>query len=112
MAKNLGISEGWLNNQVASLGTRLGKGWKSKCSVIYKGKAVTLKCISRQDLINLKLHATVARKGKDYEDILWLKPTRKELQIAKDYTLKQDDADTFAVFVNGYVAEIMKDLGI
>lgn len=111
VAKKLRINEGWLNNKVSPLGKRLGKNWKSKCTVVFKGKSILLKCISRQDLINSKLHATVDRQSADYNDILWLKPTLKELEVAKAYTIKQNNSETYKVFVNGYISEIKKDLG-
>ncbi|MCM0606006.1 MAG: hypothetical protein KA715_07935 [Xanthomonadaceae bacterium] len=111
MQKKIRINESWLNNKVSPLGKRLGKNWKSKCNIIFKGNAVTLKSISRQDLINSKLHAAVDRRSKDYNDILWLKPTLSELEFAKKYTLKQSEAETFEVWVNGYISEIKKDLG-
>jgi hypothetical protein len=111
VAIKLRISDTWLNNTVSPLGKRLGKNWKSKCTVIFKGNAITLKCISRQDLINSKLHATVDRRSKDYHDILWLKPTPTELELAKKYTLKQNETENYVIWVNGYVSELKKDLG-
>ena len=35
VAKQLKIPTTWLNNQVAPLGARLGKGWKSKCQTLF-----------------------------------------------------------------------------
>lgn len=110
VAKKLRIGESWLNNKVSPLGKRMGKNWKSKCTVLFKGKAILLKCISRQDLINSKLHAAVDRR-KDYNDILWLKPSLAELDLAKEYTLKQSEIETYEVWVNGFISEIKKDLG-
>lgn len=112
VAKQLKISTTWLNNQVTPLGTRLGKGWKSKCQTLFQGGAVTLKAISRQDLISSKLHAAVDRQAVDYTDIIWLKPTKQELEIAKKYTLKQGKVETYEVFVKHYVLELMNELGI
>jgi hypothetical protein len=110
VAQKLQISETWLNNNVSSLGQRLGKNWKTKCTTLFTGKAVTLKSISRQDLINLKLHATVERQSQDYKDLLWLKPTTEELASAREYTLKQNSAKTYVVFVDAYISELKKDL--
>lgn len=112
VAKTLKISVTWLNNQVTPLGARLGKDWKSKCQTLFQGNAVTLKAISRQDLISSKLHAAVDRQAVDYMDILWLKPTKQELEIAKKYTLKQGKVETYEVFVNHYIRELMNELGI
>lgn len=110
VAEKLKISETWLNNKVSSLGQRLGKNWKTKCTTLFTGKAITLKSISRQDLINSKLHATVDRHSQDYKDLLWLRPTSKELALAREYTLKQNPAETYPVFVDAYISELKKDL--
>ena len=112
VAKQLKISKTWLNNQVTPLGARLGKGWKNKCQTLFQGSAVTLMTISRQDLISSKLHAAVDRQAVDYTDIIWLKPTKQELDIAKAYTLKQGTIETYEVWVNHYVQELMNELGI
>jgi hypothetical protein len=112
VAEKLKISETWLNNKVASLGQRLEKNWKSKCTTLFTGKAITLKSISRQDLINSKLHATVDRHSQDYKDLLWLRPTQKELILARAYTVKQNPAETYSVFVDAYISELKKDLKI
>jgi hypothetical protein len=112
VAKKLQIGQDWLNNQVHPLGKRLGKDWKLKCQCVYQGKAITLKSISRQDLINSKFHATIERTGKDYTDILWLKPTLEELETARNYALKLGATENYPIFVTGYFNEIKKDLGL
>lgn len=110
VAEKLKISETWLNNNVSSLGQRLGKNWKTKCATLFTGKSITLKSISRQDLINSKLHATVERHSQDYKDLVWLRPTQEELTLARTYTLKQNSAETYAVYVDAYILELKKDL--
>jgi len=112
VAQKLKIPTTWLNNQVTPLGGRLSKGWKSKCQVLFEGDGVVLKAISRQDLISSKLHAAVDRASIDFSDILWLRPTKEELAKAKEYTLKQGTVETYEVFVNHYIQELMNELGI
>lgn len=112
VAKKLKINPDWLNTKVTPLGDRLGKGWKKKCTTLFQGDAVTLKVISRQDLINSKVHAAVDRQSADYTDVLWLKPSLKELGLAKEYTLKQNYEETYERFVNYYIQELKNDLGL
>ncbi len=112
VAKRLKIPPTWLNNQVTPLGARLSKGWKSNCQKLFEGNVVTLKSLSRQDLISSKFHAAIERQSIDYNDILWLKPTKQELNAAKEYALKQGQTETYEVFVNHYVQELMNELGI
>ena len=113
VAKKLNLSEDWLNNKVNSLGKRLGKGWKSKTVLLYEGKSIKLMGLSRQHLINSKLHAAVDRKGEDYQDLLFLNPDSVEIGIAEEYTLKQkSDVETYSVFVKAWVKELKNDLGL
>ena len=112
VADRLGISSEWLNNKVAPLEERLPKGWKKFCSPIFSGKALILMSISRQDLINSKLHAAIERRAQDYKDLVWLKPTSQELQIAQEYTLKQGTTETYEMYVNYYIKELKNDLKI
>jgi hypothetical protein len=112
VAKKLKIQDDWLNNKVSSLSRRLGKGWKRKAVVLFEGKAITLMGLNRQDLISSKLHAAIDRKGEDYEDLLFLKPSIAEIEIARKYVLKQkSDVETSEVFINAWVKELRNDLG-
>lgn len=112
VAKKLGIQEDWLNNKVSSLGKRLAKGWKKKTVVLFDGEAITLMGLNRQDLISSKLHAAIDRKGEDYEDLLFLKPSVDEIEVARAYVLKQkNDFETSEVFINAWVRELKNDLG-
>jgi hypothetical protein len=112
VAQKLGIQEGWLNNNVSSLGKRLARGWKKKAIVLFDGSAVTLMGLDRQDLISSKLHAAIDRKGEDYQDLLFLKPTIAEIEIARNYVIKQkSDLETSEIFINAWIRELKNDLG-
>ena len=111
VSNKLRINEKWMNNRVAPLGDRMGKGWREKCQVIFQGKSITLFSISRQDLINSKLHASVDRRKSDFLDLVWLSPTLNEIDIAMEYTLKRDKSATYPVFVNAFVNLLKKELG-
>lgn len=112
VAKKLGIQEDWLNNKVSSLGKRLAKGWKKKTVVLFDGEAITLMGLNRQDLISSKLHAAIDRKGEDYDDLLFLKPSNDEIEVAREYVLKQKiDLETSEVFINAWIRELKNDLG-
>lgn len=112
VAKKLGLQEDWLNNKVSSLGRRLEKGWKKKTVVLFEGSAITLMGLNRQDLISSKLHAAIDRKGEDYNDLLFLKPSIAEIENARNYVIKQkDDLETSEVFIDAWVRELKNDLG-
>lgn len=103
VAIKLRYSPDWLNNNVASLEDRLERGWKKRCSPIFSGRSLEVLSISRQDLINSKLHAAVDRQKYDLDDLIWLQPTDSELEIAAEYAIKQDDSENRPVFVNAFV---------
>lgn len=112
VAKKIQIQEDWLNNKVSSLGKRLEKGWKKKTVVLFEGAAITLMGLNRQDLISSKLHAAIDRKGEDYEDLLFLHPSSDEIEVGREYVLKQkSDLETSEVFVNAWIRELKNDLG-
>jgi hypothetical protein len=113
--KQLGYAPSWLNNDVADLGRRLGKGWKKTCTVVFNGEGLCLMSLSRQNLINSKLHAAVQRKAQDMDDLIFLRPDSSELEAAAEYATEQgvaDGVETFGVWVNHYVRELKKDLGL
>jgi len=113
VAKKLDLEKDWLNNNFFPLGKRLGRGWKKKTVVLFKGKALTLMGLDRQDLINAKLHAAIDRRGEDYDDLLFLKPNLKELKLAETYVLHlKKDLETAEVFVRQWVKELKHDLGL
>ncbi len=112
VAKKLKYPEDWLNNKASPILDRLPVNWEDHLITVFTGKAVTIKSISRQDLISAKLHAAVDRKAADYDDILDLNPTVLELDRARDYCLRLAQHETYEIWVNGYVKLLKKDLGI
>ncbi|HLE01566.1 MAG TPA: DUF6036 family nucleotidyltransferase [Bdellovibrionota bacterium] len=112
VAKKLKCREDWLNNRVNPIIERLPVNWEDHLVTLFTGKAVTVKSISRQDLICAKLHAAVDRKGLDFSDVIDLKPTAAEIEVARQYCLKQAQTETYEVWVNGYVNLLKKDLGV
>jgi hypothetical protein len=89
----------------------LGRGWKRKTVLLFQGNAIILMGLNRQDLINAKLHAAIDRKGEDYEDLLFLKPTLPEIKLAEKYVLKQNkNMETASVFIKAWIKELKNDL--
>lgn len=111
VARKLRISEDWLNNKVTPLAERLSSDWMCHCIQVFTASHLSVYSISRQDLINAKLHAAVDRYAQDYNDLIDIRPTEQELETAREYTLKQGDTETYGVFVNGIVKSLRKDLG-
>jgi hypothetical protein len=112
VAKKLKSPETWLNNQVNSLIERLPKDWEDHLVTVYTGQAITVRSISRQDMINAKLHAAIDRRAADFDDLIHLKPSSVEIENARVYCLKQTPTETYEVWVNGYVKLLKKELNL
>lgn len=112
VARKLRISEEWLNNKVSPLGKRLQPGWQIRSVRAFESKNLTVFALSRQDLICAKLHAAVDRHAEDYNDLIAIKPNLEELAIARIYTLKLGDTETYQVFVDGILNILKKELGL
>ncbi len=111
VAKKLRISEDWLNNKVSPIADRLEKNWKKKCVGVFAGDHLVVFSLSRQDLINSKLHAATSRHGEDINDLVELSPTPLEFQRAKEYTLKvMEDLKTAEVFISGIIQVVKREL--
>jgi hypothetical protein len=112
IAKKLNYPEDWLNNKVHPIIERLPEEWEDHLIVVYSGKAVTIRTLSRQDLISAKLHAAIERRAADYADLIDLKPTLAEIDLADAYCLRQGTNETYANLVRGYARQLKKDLGL
>jgi hypothetical protein len=85
------LQEDWLNNGPASLIGQLNPGWQERLQTIFVGRAITLSCLGRKDLLASKLFALCDR-GTDLGDCLALAPTRNELNELLPW-LEQQDAN-------------------
>ncbi|MCO6431397.1 MAG: hypothetical protein J5J00_11095 [Deltaproteobacteria bacterium] len=56
-AKSQGLNEGWLNNGPASLLGELPDGWQERRQKAFKGKAIVLLTLGREDTLRAKLYA-------------------------------------------------------
>jgi hypothetical protein len=112
VAKKLRIADDWLNNKVNPIASRLSPDWKEHCIEALKLSHLTIYSLCRQDLINAKLHAATDRRAGDISDLVDLKPTLAELAAARKHVLKQNDSETYSVFVDGVINLIKKDIGL
>lgn len=101
VARDLGISEKWLNNQPhseASFG--LPKGIEKRLKRYEYGKTLIIYFIGRLDQIHFKLHAAVDQGvGRHVDDLLALKPTEGEMELAAKWVLTQDAGEQFPLIL-------------
>lgn len=74
--------ENWINSTGSAFSYELPQGWRERSIVFFKGKVLTVKTLSRIDLIFTKFLAELDR-GEDLEDLKSLKPTKNDLEKIK-----------------------------
>ena len=104
------LAEDWLNNGPASLIHDLEIGWQDRTTLLYMGQHLTIRVLSRQDLIFSKLYAMCDRR-EDIRDLLAMKVTNEDLQIAGTLVKEKDGNPNWPEWVNICIAEIITERG-
>lgn len=89
IAKQFGLKPNWLNDEAAIYAHRLPAGWKGRLHTVGVFDALTVRIVSRMDLLALKLMG-ISHRPWDLEDIEALKPTAEEIDFLKDYLDQQE----------------------
>ena len=110
IAQKHNLAEDWLNNGPASLIHDLEIGWQDRTTLLYMGQHLTIRVLSRQDLIFSKLYAMCDRR-EDIRDLLAMKVTNEELQIAGTLVKEKDGNPNWPEWVNICIAEIITERG-
>ena len=105
ISHELGLSEQWLNNGPEDLRTHLDKDWEGRCSIVFKGSALTVHALHRLDLIKTKLWAACDRH-EDIPDLLSLNPTDAELLEAKHWVLKCHTSEIWPKLVKACLQDL------
>jgi hypothetical protein len=100
------LNDDWLNNGPASLMRDLPQGWAARLVPAFVGKAMTLSCLGRLDLLRSKLFALCDR-GIDLPDCLALAPTSSELAELEPWLAERDSNPQWTA----HVREVLGDLG-
>ncbi len=104
------LADDWLNNGPASLIHDLEIGWKDRTTLLYRGPHLTIRVLSRHDLIFSKLYAMCDRR-EDIRDLLAMQVTDGELQIAGLQVKNKDDNPNWPKWVDICIAEIIEERG-
>ena len=104
-SKGTVLRDDWLNNGPTSLVSQLPPGWRDHLQVIFRGSAVVLRCLGRDDLLRSKLFALCDR-GIDMADCLALAPTADEIRMLLPWLEHQDANPDWPA----HVRETMMDL--
>lgn len=109
--EDLGLNRDWLNNGPQTLKVDLPRGWRNRIQTLYKGKALKLHTLGREDFLKSKLYAYCDRTTPDFEDLKDLKPTKKELVDAIDWVKQRDTHSGWPAHVEKAFNFLMKALG-
>lgn len=100
------IAEDWLNNGPASLVRQLPADWRDHLRTVFKGRAIRLESLGRDDLLRSKLFALCDR-ALDLGDCIALAPTKEELVALLPWLEAQDGNPGWPA----HVRETLADLG-
>ena len=103
------LADDWLNNGPSSLADVLPRGWRARTRVVFEGRAITLRCLGRRDLLRSKLFALCDR-GIDLGDCLALRPTAVELDAVAPWLERQDAHPDWAAHVRATFEELRRRL--
>ncbi|MCB0411455.1 MAG: hypothetical protein KDD22_02945 [Bdellovibrionales bacterium] len=86
--EQFGMKMGWLNTAGLIFSRNFPEGWETRTVEVFNGKSLKVKSLGRSDLISTKFQALCDRaKATDREDMKALKPTDKELKVARDWVI-------------------------
>jgi hypothetical protein len=97
VAEDLGLDENWLNTGPKDLVEYgLPAGFEKRLQSRKYGKLLTIYFVGRLDQIHFKVYASVdSGPGRHVTDLLALKPTEKEIELAARWSMIQDPSDAF-----------------
>ena len=99
----------WINTKPAHLEKLLAKGWKKRAVPFLKGRFLQVWLLGRRDLIGLKLVAAIERFD-DREDLLAMRPSDKELEVARVWAHKYPANPGWKRLVDEFVRELRQEL--
>ena len=93
IAEKYGMDLKWLNSAGHIFSKNFPNKWKNRTKLIFKGKYLKVKVLSRKDLIATKFYSYCMRNlNTDKNDLFDLKPSKDELNFAKQWVLSLNDS--------------------
>ena len=89
IAEEYGMDIKWLNSAGHIFSRNFPNNWKNRTKLIFKGSHLSIKVLSRKDLIATKFYSYCMRNLKtDRDDLIDLKPSKAELNFSKKWVIK------------------------
>ena len=93
IAEKNGMDMKWLNSAGHIFSRSFPNNWKDRTKLIFKREYLTVKVLSRKDLIATKFYSYCIRNlNTDKGDLIDLKPSKDELNFAKQWVLSLSDS--------------------
>jgi hypothetical protein len=106
--RDFNLPDNWLNDGPASvMDLGLPEGLMDRVESRTYGKNLTIHFLGRYDQIHFKLYATVDQSGgKHYDDLMALKPTKKELAEAARWSMTHDPSEGYRGILKDFLEKI------
>jgi hypothetical protein len=104
------LRDDWLSNGPSSLASVLPNGWRTRVQPAFRGAALVLHALSRDDLLKSKLFALCDR-ALDLPDCMALAPTESELALALPWLEEQDLNPEWPAHVRATLSDLAGRLG-
>jgi len=104
VGRDFDLPEKWLNLGPASqVESGLPDGFEKRLVKKVYGQYLTIYFISRNDQIHFKLYASVDQDGYHVQDLLALKPTEYEMEMAAKWVVTQDVSEVFRSLLKDFL---------
>jgi hypothetical protein len=110
VANQLGLNPNWLNTEPKGLARDMTSGWKKRIFEVYNSSCLIIHSISREDMIFAKFYAYCDRQ-KDLQDLIDLKITKNEVEIAAQLTEQKDAHPLWPKYVKEQELKLKQRLG-
>lgn len=104
------LADDWLNNGPQSLAALLPDGWQERLVEVFRGEAVTLRCLGRLDFLRSKLFSLCDR-ATDLADCVALSPSAAELSEIEPWLVAQDAAAEWPEHVRAVLEDLAQRSG-
>jgi len=106
----LRLPDHWFNTMPSRDLRFLRSGWRDRSITVFHGKRLFVRALGRADLLGLKLAAALDRREPDRSDILALKPTDEEMEIARLWAREYDANPDWPDAIDHLAKEILDEL--
>lgn len=100
------LAPDWLNNGPITLASELPLGWSDRRVEAFRGKALVLFALGREDTLRSKLYAYLDR-GIDLDDLKALRPSEDEIVRLSPWLIERDGNPDWPTHVKRSMSELI-----